>query len=74
MFAHDCRGARSGGALRSAAVQLRRNDGPLAAGATATEYVQADVSLDDHVQAVLASPAACRRVLRDLRKRWSRVS
>jgi hypothetical protein len=28
-----------------------------------------DVSLDDHVFAVLASPAACRRVLRDLRER-----
>ena len=40
-----------------------------AAGAIATEYVQVDVSLDDHVQAVLASPAACRRVLRDLRQR-----
>ena len=40
-----------------------------AAGAIATQYVQVDVSLDDHVQAVLASPAACRRILRDLRGR-----
>lgn len=28
------------------------------------------LSLADHVQAVLASPAACRRVLRDLRERY----
>ncbi|WP_457190524.1 hypothetical protein [Nocardioides sp. P5_E3] len=40
-----------------------------AAGAIATRYVQADVTLDDHVRAVLASPSACRRVLRDLRER-----
>ena len=40
-----------------------------AAGAIATRYVQVEVSLDEHVQAVLASPAACRRVLRDLRER-----
>ena len=40
-----------------------------AAGAIATQYVPAEVSIDDHVRAVLASPAACRRVLRDLRER-----
>ena len=41
-----------------------------AAGAIVTHYVQVDVSLDDHVKAVLASPAACRRVLRDLSERY----
>lgn len=40
-----------------------------AAGAIVTQYVQAEVSIDDHVRAVLMSPAACRRVLRDLRER-----
>jgi endogenous inhibitor of DNA gyrase (YacG/DUF329 family) len=38
-----------------------------AAGAIATQYVQVNLSLGDHVQAVLVSLAACRRVLRDLR-------
>lgn len=28
------------------------------------------VSIEDHVQAVLDSPAACRRVLRDVRDRF----
>lgn len=52
---------------RRAASEERR---AAAAGAIATEYVQMDVSLDDHVAAVLASPAACRRVLRDLGERY----
>lgn len=52
---------------RRAASEERR---AAAAGAIATEYVVADVSLDDHVQAVLASPAACRRIVRDLRERY----
>ena len=52
---------------RRAASEERR---AAAAGAIATEYVQIDVSLDDHVAAVLASPAACRRVLRDLSERY----
>jgi hypothetical protein len=34
------------------------------AGAIAKEYVQVEVSLDDQVSGVLASAAACRRVLR----------
>lgn len=51
---------------RRAASEERR---AAAAGAIATQYVEVDVSLDDHVQAVLASPAACRRILRDLRER-----
>ena len=52
---------------RRAASEERR---AAAAGAIATEYVQTEVSLDDHVAAVLASPAACRRVLRDLGQRY----
>ncbi|MFC7362472.1 hypothetical protein [Nocardioides astragali] len=52
---------------RRAASEERR---AAAAGAIATQYVQVDLSLDDHVQAVLVSPAACRRVLRDLRERY----
>jgi len=40
------------------------------AGAIATRYVEVDVSLDEHVQAVLASPAACRRIVRDLHERY----
>lgn len=52
---------------RRAASEERR---AAAAGAIATQYVQVDVSLDDHVQAVLASPAACRRIVRDLRERY----
>ena len=51
---------------RRAASEERR---AAAAGAIATKFVQIDASLDDHVLAVLASPAACRRVLRDLRER-----
>jgi len=51
---------------RRAASEERR---AAAAGAIATEFVQLDVSIDNHVLAVLASPAACRRVLRDLRER-----
>lgn len=52
---------------RRAASEERR---AAAAGAIATEYVEAEVSLDDHVLAVLASPAACRRIIRDLRARY----
>jgi hypothetical protein len=52
---------------RRAASEERR---AAATGAIATQYVQVDVSLDDHVQAVLASPAACRRIVRDLRERY----
>ena len=51
---------------RRAASEERR---AAAAGAIATEYIEVDVSLDDHVQTVLESPAACRRILRDLRER-----
>jgi len=29
-----------------------------------------DVSLDEHVRSVLASPAACRRILRELREKF----
>ncbi len=56
-------------------------------GAIAIEYVEkpgATISLDEHVAAVLGSPAACRNVLRQLRARhgngelddakWSSVS
>lgn len=52
---------------RRAASEERR---AAAAGAIATQYVQVDLSLDDHVQAVLASPAACRRIVRDLREKY----
>ena len=52
---------------RRAASEERR---AAAAGAIATKYVQIDISLDDHVAAVLASPAACRRVIRDLGERY----
>ncbi len=51
---------------RRAASEERR---AAATGAIATEYIHLDVSLDDHVRAVLDSPAACRRVLRDVRER-----
>lgn len=48
---------------RRAASEERR---AAANGAIAVEYVQVEVSLDEHVDAVLGSPAACRRVLRDI--------
>ena len=51
---------------RRAASEERR---AAANGAIAVEYVQVEVSLDEDVNAVLGSPAACRRVLRDLRER-----
>lgn len=51
---------------RRAAYEERR---AAAAGAIAIEYVPVDVPLEDHVTAVLTSPAACRRVVRDLRER-----
>lgn len=55
------------GECRRSASEERR---AAAAAAIATHYVQVDVSLDDHVQAVLASPAACRRIVRDLREKY----
>lgn len=51
---------------RRAASEERR---AAAAGAIGIEYVQTEVTLDDHVRAVLDSPAACRRVVRTLRER-----
>lgn len=51
---------------RRAASEERR---AAASGAIATEYVQVEMTLDDHVHAVLGSPAACRRVIRDLNER-----
>lgn len=51
---------------RRAASEERR---AAANGAIVTEYVQVDATLDDHVSAVLESPAACRRILRALRER-----
>ena len=38
-------------------------------GAIAIEYVQVEPTLDDHVSAVLESPAACRRIIRTIRER-----
>jgi hypothetical protein len=38
-------------------------------GIVAITYVKQEVSLDEHVRAVLASPSACRRVLRTLSNR-----
>lgn len=46
---------------RRAASEERR---AAASGATAIKYIEPEVSLDEHVRAVLKSPAACRRVLR----------
>ena len=64
----------AGGPRRWCSAKCRRSASEerraAAAGAIATHYVQVDVSLDDHVQAVLASPAARRRVLRDLGERY----
>lgn len=54
-------------ACRRAASEERR---AAANGAIAVEHVPVAVSLDEHVRAVLDSPAACRRVLRDLRERF----
>lgn len=51
---------------RRAASEERR---AAAAGAIAIEYISIDVSLEDHVKAVLTSPAACRRIARTLRER-----
>ena len=42
------------------------------AGHTAVTYVKEAVSLDQHVRAVLDSPGACRRLLRDLGDRDAR--
>lgn len=51
---------------RRAASEERR---AAANGAIAIEYVHVDPALDDHVRAVLESPAACRRIIRDIRER-----
>ena len=51
---------------RRAASEERR---AAANGAIATAYVQGEPKLDDHVRAVLESPAACRRIIRDIRER-----
>lgn len=53
-------------ACRRAASEERR---AAANGAIAIEHVPVAVSLDEHVRAVLDSPSACRRVLRDIRER-----
>ena len=51
---------------RRAASEERR---AAANGAIAIRDVPVEVSITEHVRAVLDSPAACRRVLRDLRER-----
>lgn len=43
-----------------------------AAGIVAITYIKQEVSLDEHVRAVLASPSACRRVLRTIAERDDR--
>lgn len=53
---------------RAASEERRAAD----AGAVGIRYVAAEVTIDDHVRAVLASPAACRRVLRELADRAAR--
>ena len=42
------------------------------AGNAAITYIKKEASLDEHVRAVLASPAACRRVLRAIAEREDR--
>lgn len=51
---------------RRAASEERR---AAANGAIAIEYVHVEPALDDHVRAVLESPAACRRIIRVIRER-----
>ncbi len=51
---------------RRAASEERR---AAANGAIAIKYVQVELALDDHVRAVLESPTACRRVVRNIRER-----
>lgn len=41
-------------------------------GAIGIRFIQPDVPIEDHVRAVLGSPAACRRVLRELGERAAR--
>ena len=41
-------------------------------GAIGIRYIEPDVPIEDHVRAVLGSPAACRRVLRELGERAAR--
>ena len=50
-------------ACRRAAADERR---AAASGIIRTTYVTVEVSLDEHTNVVLGSPAACRRVLREL--------
>ena len=66
---------------RRAASEERR---AAASGLLAVKHIRVEVSLDEHVEAVLASPAACRRVLRKVglwddsghldKAQWSSVS
>lgn len=41
-------------------------------GAIGIRYIEPEVPIEDHVRAVLESPAACRRVLRELGERAAR--
>jgi endogenous inhibitor of DNA gyrase (YacG/DUF329 family) len=50
---------------RAASEERRAAD----SGAIAIRYVETEVSIEAHVEAVLDSPAACRRVLRELGER-----
>lgn len=50
---------------RAASEERRAAD----SGAIGVRYIETEVSIEDHVRAVLDSPAACRRVLRELRER-----
>lgn len=50
---------------RSASLERRAAE----AGAIAVRLVERDVGIEEHVAAVLASPAACRRVLRTVAER-----
>lgn len=57
------------GACRRLASEERR---AAQAGRQAITYVTEPVSLEQHVRAVLDSPSACRRVLREIRDRGDR--
>lgn len=54
---------------RRAASEERR---AAASGAVGIRYIATEVSIEDQVRAVLESPAACRRVLRELGDRAAR--
>lgn len=58
----------SGACRRLASEERRAADG----GRVAIANVKEAAGLDEHVRAVLASPSACRRVLRELADRESR--